>query len=161
MDIQRLKQIAQSDSWHLRNELNKYISELEKEQKGKPTRTQEQHNALFLWFKMIEETAEEQGVTWDMLVKHVRQLKVTKENLHDTWKQLQKALFGTSSTKQLKKQGQIDTMIDHFVDLFAKEGMELPPFPCDEQRQAEKLADPTPTQELIDNYPKETYEPRF
>jgi hypothetical protein len=161
MDIQRLKQIAQSDSWHLRNNLNQYIAELEKEQKGKPVRTDSQHKALFLWFSMIEKMAEEQGVTWDMLIRHVNQLKVTKANLHDIWKQLQKVLCGTSSTKQLKKQEEIDMIRDHFIDLFAKEGMELPDFPCDEKAQAEKLGRFTPTQELIDNYPKETYEPKF
>lgn len=139
MELKRLKQIAQADSWNLRAELEKYIEELEKEQKGKPVRTDSQHNSLFLWLGQIEQVAEEQGVTWDRLIKHTHQLKVTKDNLHDAWKQLQKALYGTKSTKQLKKTGQIDTIIDHFVDLFAKEGMELPPFPNDEEKSWESI----------------------
>lgn len=99
-----------------------------------PTRTESQHNALFLWFSMIEKEAENQGVTWNRLVSHTHQLKVTRENLHVMCKQLQKALWGTTSTRQLKKHGQIDIIIDHFTDLFSKVGLELPPFPEDEDK---------------------------
>lgn len=99
-----------------------------------PARTQKQHNALFLWFSMIEKEAENQGITWNRLVSHTHQLRVTKENLHVMCKQLQKALWGTSSTKELKKIGQIDIIIDHFTDLFSKVGLELPPFPEDKDK---------------------------
>lgn len=99
-----------------------------------PTRTDSQHNALFLWFSMIEREAENQGVTWNRLVSHTHQLRVTKENLHVMCKQLQKALWGTSSTKELKKIGHIDVIIDHFTDLFSKVGLELPPFPEDKNK---------------------------
>jgi hypothetical protein len=99
-----------------------------------PPRTQEQHNALFLWFSMIEREAENQGVTWDMVIKYTHQLRITKETLHGMCKSLQQALWKTTSTKELKKIGHIDIIIDHFTDLFSKVGLELPPFPEDKDK---------------------------
>ena len=101
------------------------------EVKGK-TRTDKQHRALFKWFAMIEHEAENQGVTFDRIIAHTHQLRITKENLHELCKQLQKALWGTTSTKELQKIGQIEIIEQHFVDLFAKVGLELPPFPSEE-----------------------------
>jgi hypothetical protein len=104
-----------------------------------PTRTDSQHAALFLWFSMIEHEAENAGITWNEVVGHTHQLRITKEGLHVMAKQLQKALWGTTSTKELKKVGQIDILIDHFTDLFSKVGLELPPFPEDKQKTQENL----------------------
>jgi hypothetical protein len=98
-------------------------------------RTQSQHNALWLWFSMIEHEAENAGITWNQVVGHTHQLRITKEGLHVMCKQLQKALWGTTSTKDLKKVGQIEILVQHFADLFSKVGLELPPFPCDEDKQ--------------------------
>lgn len=96
-----------------------------------PKRTLSQHSAMFLWFSQIEHICAEQGVTWNMMMKHTVDVAITKEGIHNFWKVLQKALFRTTSTKDLKKTGQINRMIDHFVLFFAKEGVELPPFPED------------------------------
>jgi hypothetical protein len=104
-----------------------------------PTRTDSQHSAWFLWLSMIEHEAENAGVTWNHVVQHTHQLRITKEGLHEMGKQLQKALWGTTSTKELKKVGQIEILIEHFVDLFSKVGLELPPFPSDETKQLENL----------------------
>lgn len=101
-------------------------------------RTQNQHNALFLWFGLIEKEAENRGITWNMIIRHIHQLRITKEGLHLLCKELQKALWGTKSTKELKKIGQIDIIQEHFIDLFSKEGMELPPFPSYEDGQITK-----------------------
>jgi hypothetical protein len=103
-----------------------------------PTRTEAQHRSLWLWFSMIEHEAENAGITWNQLVGHTHQLRITKEGLHVMAKQLQKALWGTTSTKELKKVGQIEILEQHFVDLFSKVGLELPPFPCDEQKAIEQ-----------------------
>jgi hypothetical protein len=98
----------------------------------KGVRTDTQSDSLFLWFCMIEKEAENAGVTWDMILRHVHQLRVTKENLHEACKQLIDGLWHIKSTKQIKKQGQIEIIVDHFVDLFSKEGLTLPPFPSRE-----------------------------
>ena len=102
-------------------------------------RTSAQHRSLFLWYGQIEQICAESGITWDRLVKHTHQLRVTKENLHEAGKQLQKALWGKASTKELEKK-QIDTLIEHFIEWFAKEGVELPPFPSSEPLTNTKLS---------------------
>ena len=113
-------------------------------------RTDTQSRSLFLWFSMIEKEAENAGITWNQLVGHTHQLRITKEGLHVMCKQLMKALWGTTSTKQLKKIGQIEILEQHFVDLFSKVGLELPPFPSKEEattmkniEQAKKIDYPT------------------
>lgn len=98
----------------------------------RPQRTIKQNSALHLWFNMIEREAENQGVTWDMLVRHTSQLKVTSEGLKSACKQLIRALWGITSTTQLKKTGDLDVVIDHMTDWLSKE-MEVPPFPYEDK----------------------------
>lgn len=100
-----------------------------------PTRTQNQYNALFLWYSMIERECENAGITWNQLVGKTHQLRITKEGLHEMGKQLQKALWGTTSTKELKKTGQLEILQEHFIDLFSKVGLTLPEFPNDEHNK--------------------------
>ena len=95
------------------------------------TRTPKQNASFHLWLNMIERDAENQGVTWDMLVRHTTQLRVTSEGLKSAVKQLIGALWGYTSTTQLKKTGELDIVIDHLTDWLSKE-MEVPPFPCEE-----------------------------
>lgn len=102
-------------------------------------RTPKQNASLHLWFNMIEHEAENQGVTQDMLIKHTSQLRVTSEWLKSAVKQLIKVLWGYTSTTQLKKTGEIDKVIDHVTDWLSKE-MEVPAFPCDENKQLENLS---------------------
>lgn len=147
-----LKRISESS-----HPLDNLISYL-KDNKPDTTRTEQQHKALFKWFSMIEKEAENAGVTWNMVVEHTHQLRITKEGLHGMFKTLQKALFNKKSTKELKKTGQLDIMIDHFVDLFSKVGLELPPFPVDEKKQREKIA---PMQPLQVEYPESTGVPNI
>ena len=106
----------------------------------KPTRTSSQNNALHLFFKQISDTCQNQGVTMNLIIKHTHDVAVTPYGVKALWHVLQKALYGTESTTELKKTGQIDTMYDHFVALFAKEEVEIPPFPSDETKTLENLA---------------------
>lgn len=96
---------------------------------GSP-RTAKQNGSLHLWFNLIEKEAENQGITQNMLIKHTTQLKVTSEWLKSACKQLIGALWGYTSTTQLKKQGDIDIVIDHMTDWMSKE-MEVPAFPSE------------------------------
>ena len=143
-ELQDLEKIAIEKPWFAANCLKEYLKGVEV-QKNAPTgqnepqthsqiRTSSQHRALFLWYGQIEQICANEGVAWDRLVKHTHQLRVTKENLHEAGKQLQKALWGKASTKELEKR-QIDTLIDHFIEWFGKEGVELPPFPTNEAEQ--------------------------
>ena len=138
LELQDLEKIATEKPWFAANRLKEYLKDVEV-QKNAPegnltpnTRTGAQHRSLFLWYGQIEQICANEGVTWDRLVKHTHQLRVTKENLHEAGKQLQKALWGKASTKELKR-NQIGTLIDHFIEWFAKEGVELPPFPHEEK----------------------------
>ncbi len=96
----------------------------------RPERTLSQNASLHMWFNLIEREAENQGVTWDMLIKHTSQLRVTSEGLKSACKQLIKALWGYTSTTQLKKTGDLDKVIDHMTAWLSKE-MEVPAFPHD------------------------------
>ncbi len=96
-------------------------------------RTTQQNKSLHLWFDMIEKSAENQGVTQEMLIRHATQLRVTSWWLKSAVHQLIKALWGYTSTTQLKKTGDIDIVIDHLTDWLSKE-MEVPPFPHDDQK---------------------------
>ena len=96
----------------------------------RPTRTPSQNSSLHRWFNLREREAENQGVTWDMLIKHTSQLRVTSEGLKSACKQLIKALWGYDSTTQIKKTGDLDKVIDHMTAWLSKE-MEVPPFPHD------------------------------
>lgn len=104
-----------------------------------PKRTNQQNAAFHLWLNMIEREAENQGVTWDMLIRHTSQLRVTSEGLKSAVKQLIKALWGYSSTTQLQKTGDLDVVIDHLTDWLSKE-MEVPSFPHEENKGNDMLA---------------------
>lgn len=111
-------------------------------QDSKPTRTDAQNRSLHKWFSQLSEECQRNGVTFDLIIRHTHQMQVTEEGVKHLWHVLQKALFGKESTTELKKTGQIETMLMHFADLFGKEGIEIPPWPSDDLRQWEELSGP-------------------
>jgi hypothetical protein len=151
-----------TSKWEYKNLSTALLKRLEEEgvtcepkEEPEDTRTEQQHKSLFAWFGMIEKEAENQGITFDMVVKHTHQLRITKEALHVLCKALQKALWGTESTKELKKREQLDIIIDHFTDLFGKVGLELPPFPDRERQEQDAFYEKAPRKlypEGIDEY---------
>ena len=130
----RLKEIS-----NLKFETVPKLKELLKELEPKKLRTQTQSDSMFLWFGQIEKLAENEGMTWNMIIQHTHQLKITKDGLHMMCKQLIEPLFGIKSTKDIEKTGHLDEVIDHFVDLFSKEGLELPPFPSKEKKEVSAI----------------------
>lgn len=117
----------------LNGQLNECLQFIELVKVTSPARTKKQNDSFHLWLDMIEKSAEKQGVTQDMLIKHTTQLRVTSEWLKSAVKQLISVLWGYTSTTQLKKQGDLDIVIDHVTDWLGKE-MEVPSFPSDENR---------------------------
>lgn len=107
---------------------------------NKPTRTSSQNKSLHLWFSQISEICQNQGVTWNMLIKHTVDVAVLPDGVKNFWKVLQKALYNTDSTTELKKTGQIDRMVEHFALFMGKEGVEVPPFPHDEKKAIEEMS---------------------
>lgn len=139
-DHEELKRISELDGWNVRPALVEFLKKVVIDEKDiGDKRTESQHNSIFLWFGQIEKLAENEGITWDMIMRHTHQLKITKDGLHIMCKQLIEPLFGIKSTKKIEKKGQIDVIIDHFVDLFSKEGLELPPFPSKEENHVSVL----------------------
>ena len=94
--------------------------------------SRQQQKSMFKWFNLIETEAARQGVTFDMIIRHTHQLKITKEGLHLMCKDLIKPLFGYESTTEIERAGDMDIIIDHFTDLLSKE-MEVPAFPSNEE----------------------------
>jgi hypothetical protein len=104
---------------------------------SKGVRTPSQNAAMHLWFSQIAEICQQQGVTGNLIIKHTHDLMMTEHTVKGLWKALQVALYGKTSTRELKKSGEIDNMIDHMVALFAKEEVEIPPFPVNEKKHLE------------------------
>lgn len=133
-ELKSLEDIAYGDKPFLaRMRLQEFLKTVEVQETTKEdsSRTKKQSDSLHLWFRQIADICQKQGVTFDLIIKHTNQVAVTEYGVKSLWHVLQKALYGTESTRELKKTGQIDRMVDHFVALFAKEEVELPPFPSE------------------------------
>ena len=99
------------------------------------TRTGSQNSAMHLWYTQVADECNKNGVDAKLVMSKVIRMDMTPEFIKAMWKTLQRALFKTESTTQLKKTGQIDKVYDHFVRFFADEfQLELPPFPHDEKK---------------------------
>jgi hypothetical protein len=115
-----------------------------------PQRTKKQNDSLHLWLSLIEREAANQGVTWDKIIRHASQLRVTSHGLKGAIHQLIEALWGYTSTTQLKKVGQLEIVIDHMTDWLSKE-MEVPAFPSEDHLSGVRLAQHNNLSEI--NYP--------
>ena len=101
-------------------------------------RSNTQSNSLHLLFKQISDQCLEKGIDMRQIVKDEVPIQCTPENIKWLWKLLQEALFGTKSTTELKRNGQIDIVYDNFNKILTErtEGeICIPPFPSfDEMR---------------------------
>lgn len=161
-ELTDLQEIVNGKGWEARMKLAKYLQSVtvEKPDDPKPpTRTSAQNAAMHLWFTQIAEICQNQGVTMNLIIGHTHDVMVTPEAVKGLWKALMEALYGKKSTTELKKTGEIDRMIDHMVALFAKEEVELPPFPVDEKKQEQNLSGTALSQHAAKSnpdYPEQT-----
>lgn len=98
----------------------------------KKTRTNPQNNSLHLLFSQVSKECMDKGIEMREIVKDEFPIPCTPENIKMLWKLLQKAMFGTLSTTQLKKTGDIDKLYDAFNRILierTKGEVVLPPFP--------------------------------
>lgn len=101
---------------------------------NKKVRTGVQNGTLHLFFTQVADECVKNGVDTKMIVDKTVRVDMSPEFIKTMWKTLQTALFGTTSTTQLKKTGEIDKIYDHFVRFFAESfEMEIPPFPSRER----------------------------
>lgn len=95
-------------------------------------RTNPQNNALHLLFKQISDQCLEKGIEMRELVKDEFPIPATPENIKMLWKLLQNAMFGTKSTTELRRSGDIDKVYDAFNRILIERTqgeISLPPWP--------------------------------
>lgn len=118
------------------------------------TRTGSQNSAMHLWYTQVADECNKNGVDAKLVMSKVIRMDMTPEFIKAMWKTLQRALFKTESTTQLKKTGQIDRVYDHFVRFFADEfELELPPFPHDEKKTLAGIRIEQVNNLSVTNYP--------
>jgi hypothetical protein len=101
--------------------------------------TQQQIKSLNLWCGLIAEHLKSQG--YDLREQLTAPLIPTKFGIKEyVVKKIIKAMYGYTSTKQLKKKKEIDEVVDVITKMFADIKKEIPPFPSAE------------TQNLIETY---------
>lgn len=96
------------------------------------TRTDQQNRAMHLLFKQISDECIAKGIDMRHIVKDNVPIQCTPENIKWLWKLLQKALFGTKSTADLKKTGEIEVVYDNFNKILVERTngeVSLPDFP--------------------------------
>lgn len=115
-------------------------------------RTNNQNRALHLLFDKVSESCMEKGIDMRELVRDEIPIQCTQENIKWIWKKIQKGLFGSKSTTELRNDGQIDVVYDNFNKIISERSqgeVEIPPFPC--------MNEQTKNQEMVE-YPTEKAE---
>jgi hypothetical protein len=96
------------------------------------TRTSQQNRSLYLLFKQISDECLAKGIEMRELVRDEVPIPCTPENIKWMWKLLQNAMFGTKSTTELRKSGDIDKVYDAFNRILIERTqgeIQLPPWP--------------------------------
>lgn len=96
--------------------------------------TTQQMKALHLWFRQCSEVLREQGVDIRKAL-HFPIMPTEEVIKNDIFKPILLAMFGKTSTTQLSKQKEIDDIYDVINKTFSEMGIELPPFPSEENTQ--------------------------
>jgi len=93
-------------------------------------RTSTQSNALHLFCKLLADSLNEAGLDVRKVVKPTFNIPWTKESVKEyIWRPFQKALFQTTSTRDLSKLEQIDLIHKTIMrELGEKHGLEFIPF---------------------------------
>ena len=78
------------------------------------TRSLSQNGALHLLFKQVSEECIDKGIDMKVIVRDKMPIECTPGNIKWLWKKLQKALFGTKSTTELKRNGEIEIVHRNF-----------------------------------------------
>lgn len=138
-----IKLILSGKPWLVRDQLEIFLKEVEITEKE--TRTSEQNRALHKWFGQIAQLCQESGIDAKVLMSKTMNVEVTPEIVKEMWRVMQSYLYGKRSTTELEKQGQIDTIVDHFVRFFGERfELVLPPFPSKETKYAGNTNVPYP-----------------
>ena len=94
-------------------------------------RTKTQNNALHKFFSLLADKLNEQGLDMKTIIR--AKIWWTPENVKkELWAPVQKAKFGTESTKDLEKQMEIDMIHENLMQILGENwGVEYVDFPHD------------------------------
>lgn len=94
--------------------------------------TTQQMKSLHFWFAMVAQTLEDGGLSMNEMIN--LPIRPTKESVKILlWKPIMEATFQKTSTTQLNKQKEIDTIVATLTQGLAEQGIELPNFPSLEE----------------------------
>lgn len=84
------------------------------ENKQKPKRTNQQNKALHVFFTLLAQELNESGQSVQLVLKEKMELIWTPSMVKELlWRPAQRAILKKKSTKDLKKQEEIDLIYDH------------------------------------------------
>lgn len=84
----------------------------------------------------------DKGIDMREIVRKEVPIPCTPENIKWMWKLLQKGMFGTKSTTELRKSGDIDRVYDQFNKIWIERTngeISLPPWPCIETLENKEI----------------------
>lgn len=87
---------------------------MEKKEKQKPRRTNQQNKALHLFFTLLAQELNEAGLSVHLVLKEKMALNWSPEMVKELlWRPAQRAITKKKSTTDLKKQEEIDLIYEH------------------------------------------------
>jgi|SRR6056297_2686528 len=97
-------------------------------------RTLKQNKALYKYFELVAEALNREGHTVQEVLDNAKiDIFWTKDNFKtNIWHPIQSSMYGTKSTTKLKKQKQIDRIVDVINKFLAENFPDVEPvqFPC-------------------------------
>lgn len=140
---EKLESLLNGKPWLFRQNLEKLLKEFTITEEVSPTklepdyRTTQQNKALWKFFGLVADALTARGVTMRKVFESTTKFDIppSKDNVHDLWTYFQKMLYNTDSTRELKRQEQIDQihkiMMNNLGETF---GIDYIDFPNDETK---------------------------
>lgn len=101
-----------------------------------------QFNSVWKWCGDVAEILRKEGKSMYVVLERMKrndflvESMPTKNSIKElVWKSFQQAIIGTESFKDLKKRQDIDLIIEPIIKFFAEDGIILPNFPSEEEKQ--------------------------
>jgi len=140
-EAEQLDSILAGDPWHIQKRLKEFrrTATIQEKEEPKGNKTSQQLKAAWLYITQKLTQLNDSGLDQRTVLKPEINIPWTKEAFHDKiWIPVQKAMYGTDSMKDLKKDQlePIHKVIER--ELGEKHGVEYVPFPNDEARHLEE-----------------------
>jgi len=99
-------------------------------------RTSQQNRALHKWFEIFATELQTEGIDMKNAMEAVKvyDAPATKYGVKEyIWRPIQTALYGKKSTTELLRKQEIDRIYDTICKAFGGMGVQVPPFPSEEE----------------------------